>query len=796
MRRTSQGAAALAAGISLILIMSPLVTVAQGDFSPVYKPSLHIGRVAGEIRIDGWLNDPGWRRAAVADHFVESSPGDQIEPPVATRAMMTYDDQYLFVAIVAQADPKQVRASLCERDRTPGDDNLGVFIDTYGDAAWAYMFFVNAHGIQYDAIWSSVYGTDTGYDLIWEAAGQITDSGFQVEIAIPFASLRFPNRPEQEWRVEFHRYHEREVTYELTWSAYDRDESCWPCQWGSVTGISDVRPGRGVEIIPALVGFQAGALNSRPRYAESDSGLVRIGDSLPFDNEDVDGDVSVSAKYALSSNSTIEFTVNPDFSQVEADADQIDVNSTTALSFPEKRPFFQEGSDLFRSRFSVVYTRSINEPDVAAKFTYRKGRSAVAYLGAHDRTSPIILPFSEFSSDVIEGGKSFSNIVRARQTFGTNSWVGLLATDRRLDGGGSGSTLGLDGILRLTKSLKFNWQLTGSHTSEPDDTTITSGQRYYDFRGDSLVYYNEFLFDGKHTAAYDGESFRGHAVLADFDFEIRNFWATSAYLEKSPTFRTDNGMETLNDRRYADFVAGYVFRFDQGLLESIRPDFSVYRVWNRDGKFKDEGAETNVSFYLRWMQVANHNQYAVGSEMYADSLFEGLWAAHHCLSSTPSQYVSFGGSINYGHKIARGYREMGSERYYTSWIDLQPINRLLWENSFSHITYTSVNTGVELFKGYIFRSKLSYHFNRKLWLRFVTQYNDFREAWDLDPLLTYQINPFTLFYVGTTYDYRTYHGMDSEGVCYVDNPEMDACHSHTKLSGRQFFMKLQYLFQL
>jgi hypothetical protein len=755
----------------LWIILMAVTAAAEDDFVPVYGPSLHIQRAAGDIEIDGRLDDPGWRDAAVADQFVESEPGDQIKPPVDTRAGLTYDDEHLYVSIIAQADPEQVRASLCERDHTPGDDNLGICIDTYGHAAWAYVLFVNAYGVQYDAIWTDEFGTDTKYDLIWEAAGCKTDSGFQVEFAIPFASLRFPDQEKQEWRVEFFRYHEREVTYEITWSAYDRNESCWPCQWGTVTGLENVKPGRGMEIIPAVIGFQSGSLE-------------RDGNDLNFRNKDFDGDISVSARYSISSSATAEVAVNPDFSQVEADADQIDVNSTTALSFPEKRPFFQEGSDLFQSRFGVVYTRSINEPDAAAKFTYRKGRTSLGYLGAVDRSSPLIIPFSEFSSPILDAGRSYSNIMRLRQTFGKSSRIGFLATDRRYDEGGSGSTIGLDGKFQLAKGLTLSWQTVASHTAEPEDSTITADLGYEDF-----------LFDDDHTAAFDGESFWGHAYLFDIDFEYNDFFFTSAIVEKNPTFRTDSGIETLNNSRYLDLYADYNFRFDDGLFRSIQPNFYAYRIWDTEGAFREENLYLELTCSYRLAQASNHNQYWIGSENYADSLFEGLWGGHHCFSFTPGQLIAFGGSINYGHKIARGYREVGSERYYTAWLDLQPLDRWLIENSCSYIRYTSVNTGAELFEGYILRSKLTYHFNSKLWLRYVTQYNDFSQSWDFDPLLTYQLNPFTLFYIGTTYDLKTYDNLNSDGTGYVEDPDIDRCYSHTKLKARQFFVKLQYLFQ-
>ena len=161
--------------ISTVCIFSIMIVVpiaaADDDFTPVYKPTLHVQRAAGNIEIDGRLDDPGWMNAAAVDHFVESEPGDQIKPPVETRAKITYDDERLYISMIAQAEPEQVRASLCERDKTPGDDNLGVLIDTYGDAAWAYSLFVNANGVQYDAIWTDDFGEDTKYDLVWEAAG-------------------------------------------------------------------------------------------------------------------------------------------------------------------------------------------------------------------------------------------------------------------------------------------------------------------------------------------------------------------------------------------------------------------------------------------------------------------------------------------------------------------------------------------------------------------------------------------------------------------------------------------------
>jgi len=352
----------------LILIVFSQGLLAEDNFTPVYNPTLEVKKLSGTIDIDGDLNDPGWSNAARVGNFAEHSPGDQTKPPVNTEALITYDSDKLYVAMICYDDPALVRASFCERERVGSDDNICLLIDTYGDAAWAYELNVNPYGIQADAIWSQNVGEDGGYDLIWESAGKITDSGYQIELAIPFSSLRFPNKAEQVWKIDFWRNHPRDVQGQYSWAAYDRSVPCWPCQWGTVTGIKDVQPGKGIEIMPTLIGYQSGSLSGD---GTSDS-------PYNFDNDKAEGEVSLGGKLAVSSDITVEATYNPDFSQVEADAAQVDVNTNFALSFPERRPFFQEGNDLFTTIFGAVYTRLINNPEFAGKVTARIGRTSIA----------------------------------------------------------------------------------------------------------------------------------------------------------------------------------------------------------------------------------------------------------------------------------------------------------------------------------------------------------------------------------------------------------------------------------
>ena len=308
--------------LGIIVIGVALGTAAYGTptFEPVYNPSLETVRVAEAIKIDGKLDDAGWRSAGRAGNFVERSPGENIKPLVETEAFITYDDDHLYVAFVCLDDPAAVRATMCQRDQFYGDDAVCLLIDTYGEATWAYEFFVNPYGIQKDQMWTSVHGEDRGFDLIWHSAAEINDSGYTVEMAIPFASMRFPNKDVQSWRVDFWRIHPRESYHQYSWAANDRNEQCFPCKWGTVDGIAGVRPGKGVEILPAFISNQSGA-----KVDDLDS-------ESEFDNGGILGEVSLGAKYSVSSDVTLEATINPDFSQIEADAAQIDVNTTISIS--------------------------------------------------------------------------------------------------------------------------------------------------------------------------------------------------------------------------------------------------------------------------------------------------------------------------------------------------------------------------------------------------------------------------------------------------------------------------------
>lgn len=737
----------------ILAVLLPAALLA--DFKPQWKPTLDVAPRSGEIVIDGDLSDPGWRNAAKADSFAETDPGDQVEPPYPTEVLVTYDESDLYMAFICYDDPTTIRATVSDRDAIFSNDYVGIIFDTFGDFAWAYEIFLNPYGLQGDLRMHADGNEDMSFDLVFFSEGRITDEGYQVEVRIPFRSLRFPNREEQSWRATFWRNRPRAARERSSWAAINRDDGCWMCQWGTITGIRGIRAGRNIEVLPSLIGYQTGA---RTDFEDPNS---------EFHNEDVDGEAALNLKYGLSADISAEVAVNPDFSQVESDAAEIDVNNAFTLFYPENRPFFQRGSDLFSTWIDVIYTRSISDPEYAAKLTGQIGRTSFAYIGSVDENSYMILPFEE-SDEIISLDRSYSNIARVRRSVLEDSYVGALATDRRHEGDGAGSVLGVDGRIRLNRNWQVEFQGVASRTQELDDSTLTEGLEDARFDG------------GDHTAAFDGESYWGHAMYLSLEREARAWWLNIDYIELSPTFRADNGVETGNDYRVVQADGGYIYQTDTPWYDEIGIYFEVARKWNFRDIRKDEWWVSNG-----WIDFKGQTRlsatYVRSHEVFQGVDLPGIRGYEFNLNSAFSQPLQFSAHISWGWRVERSLETplLGKRRTYALSADIRPINRLLIEPSWTYARMLHPADDAKIYDGYIFRSRLSYQFTREWFLRLVLQYHDFRDDLSVEPLLTYRLNPFTVFYLGSSLAYHDY-----------GDPDQLASTS------RQYFFKLQYLFRL
>jgi hypothetical protein len=700
----------------------------------------------------------------IADNFAEHYPGDQTKPPVETRAYMTFDDNYLYVAFICYDNSDLVRASFCERDKIHNDDNVRLCLDTYGNAEYAYIFYVNPYGIQGDAILTSGVNEEKIYDLIWESSGVVTDSGYQVEIAIPFSTLRFSKEKEQTWRVDFWRNHPRETAAEYSWAALNRDEICWPCQWGTVSGISEVQPGRGIEVAPSLLTFQSGELNGNGDLASP----------YKFENYDPEGKLSLWSKYTVSSNTTIEATVNPDFSQIESDAGQIDINTTFALFYSEQRPFFQEGNDIFRAAMNSVYTRSINDPEIAVKAIRRGSRTSVGYLMARDRNSPYILPGEERSS-IVMAGRSASNIMRIKHSVGEGSRIGLIASDQRFDNGGKAYSLAQDALFRLSPTFTTYYHFAATHTKEFDDTTLTNEISDPDKN-----------INDTYTRAFDGESYWGHFILGHIQWKTSTWFSEFEYQEAAPTYRQPNGLFRQSGFSAYWIILGRDFRIASGTLETIRPSMEYESEWRYRSRLRYRYVKTNLLTRLRFAQASFNLSYVNSSENFSGSQFDDIWYLHQKASLQLNDQLSLSWSATYGHQIARRYVTLGKNLDLEFQASIKLSERILIKQDFDYAKSISIDNGELLYDGYISRTRLNYQISSPLSARLIVEYNDFYDLLSVDPLLTYRVNAFSVLYIGMTSSYQSLTEFDTDGSFMESN----------RLTSRQFFAKLQYLFQL
>jgi hypothetical protein len=369
-----------------------------------------------------------------------------------------------------------------------------------------------------------------------------------------------------------------------------------------------------------------------------------------------------------------------------------------------------------------------------------------------------------------------------RQVFGAGSQAGMLVTNRFREGGGNGSTFSTDATLRFSRRVTLRMQVAGSYTIEPDDSLLTVGLEGYNFD------------DDKYTAVFDGESFGGYAGSAGLGYNSSNFYIGGSYFETSPTFRADNGWMPRNNRRSVSLNSSYHWRFDRGLVERVTLEVNPTRIWNSDGRKKDEAVFATVSTPLRFFQTRPQYQYMISTEEFGGTYYDDIWNHHLSFSTSPSEMLACGASTSYGNQIAYGYYEIGRQTKLNAWLDLNLFDRLMVENWINHVKSYNTETDEELFNGFIYGSRISLQYNRQLSIRLFSQYDQFNDTWVLDPLITYQLTPFTLFYIGSTYDIQMYDNLDKNGDRVVIAPEES--FSHRKLENRQFFMKVQYLFQL
>ena len=669
--------------------------------------------------IDGVIEKDEWLNATEYELELEVSPARNAPALLKTFAKIKHDDENLYVAFRAFADKDEIRATIRSRDTGWLEDYVGVVIDTFGDDRYAIALGVNALGSQLDLKQTpGDRDEDTSWNILFFAETSFTDYGYSAEFKIPFAELRYPDEEVQEWSIGFVRksFEPGTQTIFADFTVYAQDQ-CFFCATDEIYVIQDLEETNRNYVYP---------------YITVNQKADRPVDNLKYQNPDYE--IGVSGLLDLDENNTIEYTINPDFSQVEADAAQILVNETFAVSLEERRTFFLEGTDLLDTDLDSVYTRSINSPLNAIKFINQGDKTSSLFMRAQDTDSPYLAGglYQSYSGNA---GKSEVSILRSVRNYENQSNIGLLLTNRDYHRGGHGRLVEVDANIRFQELYRLQLDFAKSYTQESDDNFLETE--------DSL---------NGITYAMDGENFRGDAKNIRFVREgDGNTWG--ARLEDiSPNYRADvgfvrqTGFKQLNFWHSRQYRSNNFFRLmSPRIILRERSDYEG----NQISDMMEIGARFETSINLR----GNIERKIFKKEQFKDYLFnedqvrDSLW-----LGYSPSEAWGINLNADYGDRIA--YNEdipvIGDQANYTLFLALRPTDNLSIFLNKRKIQLKDKLSGEDFYNGSVDRITTNYSFSNDLSFKVNIESNDFSDDYYLETLFKWSPDPYTIFYAGSS----------------------------------------------
>ena len=652
-------------------------------------------------QVDGVLSEGEWANAASVELTSQIEPQAGAPGTEKTIAYLMYDRENLYVAFRAfDSNPSAIRAPVSKRDAISSDDFVAIWLDTFDDRRRAYAFRFNPLGIQEDGIFSEG-DRSLSWDGIYESKGTVDAEGYTVEAKIPFKTLRFSINENKSWGLHLFRSIARKQE-DVSWMPISRDNSNIFSQMGSLTGLDEVFAGRTLELIPTVT-------LSNAATREEDS-TVPDGAKMNTVNR---LDVGLTAIYQITPNLTLSATVNPDFSQIEADAPQVTVNQRFPLFFAEKRPFFLEGSEIFRPFYSsaprIIDTRQIVDPDWGIKLTGKVGKNGLGFLAASDRAPGLRVP----ATNINYRKDALFTIGRFTRDIFKGSTVGMSLTDRRF--GNSSNTVGtFDGRIRIDDRQSFSYQLSYSKTSEPDGTKRSGGGAYFAYN------YNDKNWD---------------VIVTDSHY-ARNFRAQTGFFRR-----------TGYDRIYT--VVGRSFRpKEKSWWVRVRPFVVALAFWderrNLDESFFDPGIDLTfakgITVYTYFSARTDH----FGGRGLPSRSFNLRWSFAPFQKITARGGFEIGTDANFDPKRV----EVGKLSDYDLTVTLKPFAKLNSEIRWIKSSLKGRIDGGTLFDQSIYRNRTTYQFDRFNAVRSILDYDTFSRRLGVSLLYSYTPRPNTAVFVG------------------------------------------------
>ncbi len=739
-----------------LIVLLMLFTPNNFSQTTAPKPEVNAVKISTPIMLNGKLDNPAWLLSQPVELLYEIVPGENTPAPQKTLVYTLYDEKNLYFGFRCfDTNPELIRAHITDRDNMFQDDFVFVAIDTYGDYQRYYELAVNPFGIKGDIMavsnnvdaWGRSNNEDVSFDMIWEAKAEKNENGWTAEMAIPFASLNFPKADEQTWVLAFQRTIPRSSRIQVSWTVDNRNIPGLITQAGLLKGLKNIKSGGSVELLPYAMMQKSGYMSN----ADNPSSGIKF--------DPIVGRLGGGIKYSPSTSFTIESVINPDFSQIESDAAQISVNTTYALNYEEKRPFFLAGRELLPN---VYYSRSINDPLYAGRVMGKAGSLSYLYMGAYDRNTVFVIPGEDQSSTVPTSLKSFVNIGRGRYDFGDENYIGGTISTRNLDGGHN-YLIGVDWRFKFWD----NWYVNGcgylSRTKEINNTGIFSSERRF---GTS-----------SYTAGFNGDEFSGTGLQFGLSYNGRSYNFNLGYNDFSPTFQTYNGLFSSTGNRSLSLFNNFIFYPQNSFFDRITFSIPAAIRFNFAGLKKEQFVSPGVNFQLKGQTNINLTYLLVNDENFFGKQLSGVTRFHFELSTRPVSeiFLAVGGQV--GNFIYRSANStVGSGHNINVTIQLKPTSQIDITISYIRSRLRSNYTDELFFDGNIYRTVAVYQFNSEILFRTILQYNTFDKSLQLYPLFSYKLNAFTTFFAGVTSNYTDYQG--------------DLGFKNTD---QQYFIKVQYL---
>lgn len=701
------------------------------------------------VVLDGTIHANEWIESKQFSINFEIDPGNNIPSANLTDVFVDYDKNALYIGFKAFIEASQLRSSIRNRDEAWRDDFVMVCLDTYGDGRYLLCLGSNADNSQLDMKILPSGSELRSYNLNFESKSSQHADSYHVELKIPFSVLQFKRSEINHWNLAFYRSTYTGETRSHNFNfALDRNNPCLACQVPSTIELKGIESKNRVTIIPNLVGS---------KIAKRDNG------SLKYD--ELEGTFGLSGLLDLNNTTSLEYTINPDFSQVEADVSQVTVNNTFAIQFPERRPYFNEGNDIIDYAMSTVYTRSINQPLVSSKLISQGEKSRIYHLTAIDENSLYLIAGEE--SSILEKGDntSYINILRYQRNYQGGSNIGFISTNRFFEGGGSGNLFGIDATWRFDDKYILHAEFNKNYIVEPDIVDWVNTER--------LV--------GNKSLRLDGEKHQGDALLIQFRRTTENWRSYLGFEQSSPFYQTPLGFVTQNNLREIFLFQGYTHYFKKdSFVKQLSTNLFYRLVFNYENLRKRSLLGMSVEGELSKNIYSEFEYNQTFNRVYDFQDFENLNRWSWFLRFNPSEQLNFRVFVQWGQDIHYSDNpEIGDSLFVGSFNDFQISPNLSFEPSIRFSRLRDQNSNEYFFEGYIFRSGLNYQFNNTLSFRLTGEANSFNNKSFVQTLLKWNPNPFTIFYLGGT-----------NGFSYIDS------FNSLKVNQVNIYFKLQYQFDI